>query len=102
MWLQFTGWLFWEATRLTDEDVVVGRVGKDDGLAEQARGVVYGGSRKRHAGEGDAMILRPRGRRRSVGQARFSLRKVLRGRSCGGEEEERPSSSTDTDVDTCG
>lgn len=79
-----------EAKRLTDEDVVVGRVGEDDGLAEHARGVVHGGRGNCHTGEGNAMILRPRRRGCSVGQAGFGLRKVLRGRSCDKEDEKSP------------
>lgn len=68
--------------RLTDEGVIVGRVGDDDGVTEQARGVVHGGGRNRHTGEGNAMIiLRPQSRGGSGGEARFSLRKVQRRRS---------------------
>lgn len=90
-----------EVIRLTDEDVIVRRVGEDDGLSEQARGVVHGGRRNCHTGEGNATIVRPRRRGRSVGQGGLSLREVQRGRSCDQEEDEKsPSSSTDTDIDT--
>lgn len=63
-----------EVVRLTDEDVIVRRVGEDDGLSEQARGVVHGGRRTCPTGEGNATVVRPRRRGRSVGQAGFSLR----------------------------
>lgn len=76
------------AKRLTDEDVIVGRVWKDDGVAEQTGGVVYGGGGNCHTGEGNALICGPHCRGRSVGQATFRFRKVLDGQSCDKEEEE--------------
>lgn len=87
------------AERLTDEDVVVGRVGEDHGVTERTGGVVCGASRNRHTAEGNAMVLRPRCRGCAVGRASFTLRKVQRGRSCDEEgREEFPSSSSDTHV----
>lgn len=40
--------------RLTDEDLVIGGVGQDDGFAEQSGGVVCCGGRWNRAGERDA------------------------------------------------
>lgn len=87
--------------RLTDEDVIVGRVGKDDGVAEQTGGVVYGGGGNCHTGEGNALICGPRRRGRSAGRATFRFRKVLDGRSCDKEDEDRVPQATLTRTYAC-
>lgn len=86
------------AKRLTDEDVIVGRVGKDDGVAEQTGGVVYGGVGNCPTGEGNALICGPHRRGRSAGQASFRFRKVLDGQSCDKEEKKSSSSGSDTEI----
>lgn len=84
------------AKRLTDEDMIVGRVGKDDGVAEQTSGVVHGGGGNCRAGEGNALICGPHRRGRSMAQGTFRFREILDGRSCDKEGENSPSSGTDT------
>lgn len=74
--------------RLTDEDMIIRRVGQDDGVTEQTSGVVCGGSGHSHAGEWNALTHRPRRGGCSMGQSRdtewlsFGFRKVLDGWGC--------------------
>lgn len=55
--------------RLTDEDMVIGGVGEDDGVAEQSGGVVCGGGGGwSHAGRRDALASGLLCGRHSVGR----------------------------------